>query len=77
MVSLAPESINVGTSPFPKLLNPLLIKAIWGSLIGVSIITPDCPGVSGINADRTKLCTWLEVEVVIFVGVGVQWMRQY
>jgi hypothetical protein len=74
IVSLAPESIKVGTFPFWKFWKPLLIKAVGEGSDGISLInTPDRPGVVGTFAERTKLSivpelgeVELVVEVVAF-----------
>ena len=55
MVSLALESMKVGTFAILKFWKPLLISAAGTS----SITTPDRPGLSVTRAERTKFWIWL------------------
>ena len=70
IVSLAPESMKVGTSPFWKLRNAVLLvaSAFDGQVIGSessSINIPDLPGVFGICARRANVSGCEVVKMVV------------
>ena len=72
IVSLAPESMKVGTSPFWKLRNAVLLvtSAFDGQVTGSSSInTPDLPGVFGIRAKRANVSGCEVVEMVTELAV--------
>ena len=55
IVSLAPESINVGTFLFWNFQNPLLISAVGALVVGILNDIPDCPEVVGICAKEQSV----------------------
>ena len=73
IVSLALESIKVGTFPFWNSWNPLLTSAIAPAS---SINTPDSPVVFGIHAESTK-CSFELVEPAEVVVVAAAVFAQF